>query len=312
LTPSPGPSRIVAGVPAAHIVTTRRLPKAYATLRTRHAILRFYHGDALDVFERLGRSRVDVIVTSPPYNLGVQYRTYNDSLSADTYQEWSDRWLRAAAGALTPAGSLFLNVGTTPTKPWTAFDIANTARGHLMLQNTIHWIKSIAIARGDAGSKAGLERDLAVGHYKPINSARFVNECQEFIFHFSPGGHTPLDRLAIGVPYQDKSNVGRWQGAGADLRCRGNTWFIPYSTIQNRKRDRPHPATFPPALPRQCLRLHGLSRAGLAMDPFLGLGSSAVACAELGVNFVGVEIDQTYLDEAIERVRALDGVTQVR
>jgi site-specific DNA-methyltransferase (adenine-specific) len=48
------------------------------------------------------------------------------------------------------------------------------------------------------------------------------------------------------------------------------------------------------------------------MDPFLGLGSSAVACAELGVNFVGVEIDQTYLDEAIERVRALDGVTQVR
>ena len=312
MTPSPDPSRIVGGVQASHIVTTRRLPKAYATLRTRRAILRFYHGDALDVFERLGRSRVDVIVTSPPYNLGVQYRTYNDSLSADTYQEWSDRWLRAAAGALTPAGSLFLNVGTTPTKPWTAFDIANTARGHLMLQNTIHWIKSIAIERGDAGSKAGLERDLAIGHYKPINSVRFVNECQEFIFHFSPAGHTPLDRLAIGVPYQDKSNVGRWEGGGSDLRCRGNTWFIPYSTIQNRKRDRPHPATFPPALPRQCLRLHGLSRINLALDPFLGLGSSAVACAELGVNFVGVEIDQTYLDEAIERVRALDGLIEVR
>jgi site-specific DNA-methyltransferase (adenine-specific) len=65
-------------------------------------------------------------------------------------------------------------------------------------------------------------------------------------------------------------------------------------------------------LPRQCLRLHALPRAGLAMDPFLGLGSSAVACAELGVNFVGVEIDQTYLNEAIERVRAIDGVTQVR
>jgi site-specific DNA-methyltransferase (adenine-specific) len=293
-------------------VTTRRLPKAYATLRTRRAALRFYHGDALDVFERLGRSRVDVIVTSPPYNLGVRYRTYNDSLSADSYQDWTDRWLHAAAETLTPAGSLFLNVGTTPTKPWTAFDIANTARDHLTLQNTIHWIKSIAIERADAGSKAGLKRDLAVGHYKPINSARFLNECQEFIFHFSPGGHTPLDRLAIGVPYQDKSNVGRWSGAGADLRCRGNTWFIPYSTIQNRKRDRPHPATFPPALPRQCLRLHGLSRAGLAMDPFLGLGSSAVACAELGVNFVGVEIDQIYLDEAIERVGALDGVTRVR
>ena len=305
LTPwSPTP-RIVADVPASPIVTTRRFPKAYATVRTRGAVLRFYHGDALDVFARLGPACVDTIVTSPPYNLGVRYRTYNDSLSADTYQAWSAAWLRAAADALTPAGSLFLNVGTTPTKPWTAFDIANTAREHLVLQNTIHWIKSIAIERGSAGGKTGLDRDLAVGHYKPINSARFLNECQEFIFHFSPEGRTPLDRLAIGVPYQDKSNVARWQGGMADRRCRGNTWFIPYSTIQNRRRDRPHPATFPPALPRQCLQLHGLSRVTLAMDPFLGLGSSAVACAELGVNFVGVEIDQTYLDEAIERVRAV-------
>lgn len=284
-------------------MTTRRLPKAYATLRTRRAVLRFYHGDALEVFDRLGPSRVDAIVTSPPYNLGVRYRTYNDSLPADNYQDWTDRWIRAAAGALTPAGSLFLNVGTTPTKPWTAFDIAHTARGHLELQNTIHWIKSIAIERAESGSNAGPNRTLAVGHYKPINSQRFLNECQEFIFHFSPRGRTPLDRLAIGVPYQDKSNVARWQAAGADLRCRGNTWFIPYSTIQNRKRDRPHPATFPPRLPRQCLQLHGVSRIALAMDPFLGLGSSAVACAELGVNFVGVEIDRTYLDEAIERVR---------
>ena len=55
----------------------------------------------------------------------------------------------------------------------------------------------------------------------------------------------------------------------------------------------------------QCLQLHGLSRIVLAMDPFLGLGSSAVACAELGVNFVGVEIDRSYLDEAIERVRGV-------
>ena len=40
------------------------------------------------------------------------------------------------------------------------------------------------------------------------------------------------------------------------------------------------------------------------MDPFLGLGSAAVACAELGVNFVGIEIDEHYLGEAIERARS--------
>jgi site-specific DNA-methyltransferase (adenine-specific) len=41
------------------------------------------------------------------------------------------------------------------------------------------------------------------------------------------------------------------------------------------------------------------------MDPFLGLGSTAVACARLGVDFVGVEIDEHYLEEAIQRVQTL-------
>jgi site-specific DNA-methyltransferase (adenine-specific) len=87
------------------------------------------------------------------------------------------------------------------------------------------------------------------------------------------------------------------------VRCRGNTWFIPYETIQHRDRDRPHPATFPTRLPEQCLRLHGLDRIQVAMDPFTGLGSTAVACARLGVNFIGSELDETYLDVAVERVR---------
>ena len=146
-----------------------------------------------------------------------------------------------AAGALSPQGSLFLNVGAKPTDPWTALDVAQAARRHLRLQNTIHWIKSIAIEKALAGARAGLADDLAVGHYKPINSRRFLHDCHEFVFHFTPGGNTPLDRNAVGVRYQDQSNVGRWQTAASGVRCRGNTWFIPYDTIQSREKDRPHP-----------------------------------------------------------------------
>ena len=123
------------------------------------------------------------------------------------------------------------------------------------------------------------------------------------MFHFSPQGTTGLDRLALGVPYQDQSNVTRWRAAADGLRCRGNTWFIPYETIQRRDRDRPHPATFPSQLPEQCLRLHGLKQIETAMDPFTGLGSTAVACLRLGVNFVGAEIDETYLKEAVARAK---------
>ncbi len=124
------------------------------------------------------------------------------------------------------------------------------------------------------------------------------------MFHFSHAARTPLDRLALGVKYQDASNVTRWQHAGGGRRCRGNTWFIPYETIQSRDRDRPHPATFPPKLPEYCIRLHGLTRTRVVMDPFLGLGSTAVAAARLGVGFVGIELDEHYLKEAVARAKS--------
>ena len=282
------------------------LLKPYRTLSsTKGASSSFYLADCLDVLKQLPAESVDVVVTSPPYNLGIQYHQYQDTLSRTDYLAWIDSWISAAARVLRPEGSLFLNVGARPSDPWTPLDVAQAVRPHLQLQNLIHWIKSIAIDRQSAGSAAGLTRDLAVGHYKPINSDRFLNDCHEFIFHFTRLGATRLDRLALGVPYQDQSNIERWHGGAQGVRCRGNTWFIPYETIQRRDRDRPHPATFPSRLPEQCLKLHGVSRIRLVMDPFTGLGSTAVACARLGVNFVGSEIDESYLEAAVGRVETL-------
>jgi site-specific DNA-methyltransferase (adenine-specific) len=277
------------------------------TLESGRATFRFYLGDCLDILDKLPRGSVDAIVTSPPYNLGIRYRSYDDTMPRAKYLEWTGEWVRRAAAALVPDGSLFLNVGAKPTDPWTAMDVAQAARPHLHLQNTIHWIKSIAIEKAAAGSRARLAGDLAVGHYKPINSRRFLHDCHEFVFHFTPEGTTPLERQAIGVRYQDPSNIGRWQVASSGVRCRGNTWFIPYETIQSREKDRPHPATFPPRLPEMCLRLHGLDRVKTVADPFLGLGSTAVACAQLGVSFIGIEMDAGYLAEAVERTRAVLG-----
>ncbi len=283
--------------------TRAPVPDPYAVIETGRSTLTFYLGDCLGVLKALPPGSLSVIVTSPPYNLGIRYRSYDDDLPRREYLEWTDGWIAAGRAALAPDGSLFLNVGAKPTDPWTAMDIAQTARQHFTLQNTIHWIKSIVVEKEAAGLAADLSRDLAVGHYKPINSDRYVNDCHEFVFHFTPEGRTPLERRAIGVEYQDASNIARWRSGGSNRRCRGNTWFIPYDTIQSRDRERPHPATFPPRLAEYCLRLHGVERVKLAIDPFLGLGSSAVAAVRMGTDFVGVELDQYYLDLAIERVR---------
>src|SRR5687767_12961731 len=115
----------------------------YAVLETGTSSLTFFLGDSLDVLRRLPPGHVSAIVTSPPYNLGVRYRSYDDSLPRHDYLSWTDGWVAAARAAIAPHGSFFLNVGAIPSDPWAAMDVAQTVRRHFHLQNTIHWIKSI-------------------------------------------------------------------------------------------------------------------------------------------------------------------------
>jgi site-specific DNA-methyltransferase (adenine-specific) len=270
------------------------------------AAVRLYAGDCLELIPALlSPGSVDCVVTSPPYNLGVRYSAYQDRRPRAEYLAWIGSVAGVLRPAVAPGGSFFLNVGGPPRDPWLPWDVARVVGESFRLQNVIHWVKSIVIDPGAAGRAHGIDGGLAVGHYKPVQSDRFLHGAHEYIFHFTPTGAVRLDRLAAGAPYQDKSNVGRWRAAGEDRRCRGNTWFLPYRTIRWAHRDRPHPASFPPELPERCFRLHGTDRIRLALDPFVGIGSSAVAAARLGVSFVGIDLDPVYLGVARDRLARL-------
>lgn len=254
-----------------------------------------YLGDCFVGMERLLKpASVDVVVTSPPYNIGVKYGRYDDRVPRQAYLDWIKGWGILVKKVLKPEGSLFLNIGSKPSDPWVPFDVANQLRDILVLQNVFHWIKSIYIENSSYEERTS----LTVGHFKPINSERFVNDAHEYVFHFTKTGKVPLDRVAIGAPYKDASNVTRWKSAGSGIRCRGNNWYVPYSTIQKRSTDRPHPASFPPELAEMCIKLHGIQRVALVVDPFLGIGNTAVACARLQVSMRGFDIDQEYLEVA--------------
>jgi site-specific DNA-methyltransferase (adenine-specific) len=263
--------------------------------------------DCIAGMSRLAEGSIDLVVTSPPYNLGINYGKYSDRQDRRSYLGWCGEWAGQVRRVLRPDGSLFLNIGAAPSNPMLPHEIVMTLREFFVLQNTIHWIKSIAIDDHCSRRPAGDARATATrsfGHFKPINSPRFLNDCHEYVFHFTKSGRVELNRLALGIPYQDKSNIGRWSHTrGKDLRCRGNTWFVPYETIQSREKERPHPATFPVQLAEWCIKLHGASRVRSMLDPFLGIGSSAVAAQRCGVRrFIGFEIDDAYLSEAKRRI----------
>jgi len=198
----------------------------------------------------------------------VRYKKYDDTIPREEYLRWLGEWAQVVRDVLGDEGSLFLNLGSKPTDPTGPFQVVAEMQKYFVLQNVIHWIKSIAIEKADVGKYPGITQDVSVGHFKPIISPRYINDCHEYIFHLTKRGDVPLDRLAIGVAYQDKTNIARW-GAKSDKRCRGNTWFVPYETINSREGQRPHPATFPIKIPKMCIQLHGVERTHCVLDPFL-------------------------------------------
>lgn len=260
---------------------------------------KIYLMDCLEGMKLLDEGCVDVIVTSPPYNIGKPYGTYDDKRPRDEYLNWMEEVAVEAKKVMRDEGSFFLNVGGTLTDPWLPLDIAQRFRKHLVLQNMIIWVKSIAIEKEDVGDYPNIIGDIAVGHYRPVQSQLYHHSCFEFIFHFTKSGKVSLDKLAIGVPYQDKSNIRRWKSSKVDLRDRGNVWFIPYETIQEA---RPHPSVFPVKLPEMCIKDHGLHKVRLVLDPFMGIGTTAIAAIRLGVDFIGFEINPQFVEIANERI----------
>jgi site-specific DNA-methyltransferase (adenine-specific) len=262
----------------------------------------------LGMQERIQPESVDVVVTSPPYNLGVRYGHYVDALDEKEYLRWISNVGDQIERVLSPGGSFFLNLGGPPSRPgWPWEVLSEVARKgeRFQLQNTILWLKALAFRSGDLAPDDPLDRDVVIGHYKPVNSERYLNGLSEYVFHLTKRGDVILDKLALGVPYAHKSNVTRWSRRNGDIRDRGNVWYIPYPTIT---RSGPHPCAFPPKLPKMCIELHGVKRTGLVLDPFAGSGSTAVACRELGLPFIGFEIDPEYAEIARNAVQTLSRI----
>jgi site-specific DNA-methyltransferase (adenine-specific) len=262
---------------------------------------RIYKQDCVDFMKKLSSNgfRVDVIVTSPPYNINKKYGLYKDDKEKNEYLNWLCEIASRSHSILKDNGSFFLNISGMPSDPILPFEVVNRfLNSNYKLQNTIHWIKSISIEKEDAGKKNEIHKDCSIGHFKPIGSERFLADLHEYIFHFTKEGNVKLYKLAIGVPYQDKTNIRRW-GSAEDERDRGNVWLIPYLTIQA---SRTHPAVFPEKLPRLCIELHGVKPDMIVYDPFMGIGTTALACIRLGVNYLGTEIDSEYVKMAVEDI----------
>jgi site-specific DNA-methyltransferase (adenine-specific) len=260
-------------------------PPARPASKRRRGSVRIWCGDCLSLLRTsVEDASVDVVCTSPPYNVGVRYGTYDDQRPTTAFSDWLDEVFRELRRVLKPTGSLFLVAGHAARHPWAAFDIARVAAAHFELQNQIAWVKSIAV---DGRTR---------GHYRPIASGRHLNRTWEHLLHFSIDGRAALDKAAIGVPHGDDRGQAR-HGNASGTHCPGDAWFIPHATVQSAVHRGGHPATFPVTLAERCLRLVGCGRGALVLDPFCGVNGIA-AVALVGARGIGIDVDESYCRHA--------------
>ena len=235
---------------------------------------------------------LDVVVGSPPYNVGAKYDGYYDSMSDLTYLDALGRSFREIHRALKPSGSFFLNLGFPPSKGNLHYAVVEEVRRCFHVQNRIVWLKAVTI------------HQRSFGHFQPLSGSRRLNSLFEDVLHLTHTEDVKLDRLAIGVPYADPTNTTRWKH-GRALHCRGNVWFIPYKTV---RKHRATPAEFPPELPWHCIQLHGGT--GLTVcDPWVGGGNSLKACLSPPLivdRFIGIDVSPVYTARVRELAKQME------
>lgn len=256
--------------------------------------IKIYNGDAVEVINNnIKEKEIDVVVTSPPYNLGKKYATYNDKLPLNDYIDWMDNFGKSIFKVLKDDGSFFLNIGYQNLNPSIPFLVTQKLMEYFVLQNTIIWTKSITV------------QNESYGHFIPNNSSRYLNNIFEYIFHFTKSGSKIIDRNSIGVPYKDKRNMERFEGNKnkGDVRCGGNVWFIPHKTVKSKNEKFNHPTSFPEELVKRCVLLNGYNDKTKVLDPFVGIGTTLKVCKTLGIQGIGVDIDKNYCEIIKNRIK---------
>lgn len=233
-----------------------------------------YYKSSEDMGE-IENNSIDVIVTSPPYNRNKRYsddtgQIYNDKKPQEEYFRFLSRVWRECYRVLNPKGIFFLNIGDAAPDQGLSEEVVQLAvkAGFHRLQ-TIIWIKSF----------------LGKGHFTPTGGRRRLNNLWENIFVLVKNRKKyQMNPKAIGVPYVDKSNIGRY--AEEDIRDAGNVWLVPYAKTTGATIKKGHEAPFPIELPYKCIKL---AEGETVLDPFAGIGSTLAAARLLKKKGFGYE-----------------------
>lgn len=241
-----------------------------------------WNGDCLELIKDIPNESIDIIITSPPYNVNLgnnkynkkSYNSYNDNLQHGDYIKWLCNIFELCYKKLKNSGRVCINIG-------------NGKNGQITTTT------DLIIGMKNIGYKV-----LAQIIWNKNNTS---NRCAwgSYMSPSCPSFPTPFEYILIFYKGDKK------------LKTKGITditkeEFITYAnslwTFTGEKKSAyNHPAPFPVELPTRCIKMLTYKKS-IVLDPFMGSGSTGIACLNTNRKFIGIEIDKNYFNIAKNRI----------
>lgn len=264
------------------VIKIKRISKPYFHHDNKIAV---YNDDILK-FSKIPNGSVDLIVTSPPYNVDIHYNSHADNLTYENYLEFTKKWIAKCFDLAKDQGRFCLNIPLDKNKGGqksVGADITKIAKDvGWKYHSTIIW------------NEGNISRRTAWGSWMSA-SAPYVIAPVELILVLYKGDWKKTNGSRKNditrKEFMDWTN-GVWSFGGQSKKGAGG-----------------HPAPFPIELPRRCVKLFSFTD-DIVFDPFLGSGSTLIASYLNNRRGIGTEIDKTYCDIAIKRLKQEGKINQ--
>ncbi len=260
---------------AFEIPTSQRLTNLYN---------RIVNGDCLELLRSLPSESVDLVVSSPPYNIGKEYEAKRELLE---YLDEQRTVLQECHRVLKPTGSIFWQVGSFSHKGTLVpldvkfFPILEDLG--MLPRNRIVWVRQHG-----------------------LHASKKFSGRHETILWFSKGEDFFFDLNAVRVPQKWQNKKSHRGDNKGELSCNpegknpGDVWVF-QNVKHNHEEQTVHPAQFPEGLIARII-LASTPKGGLVLDPYMGVGTTAVVARDHERHFLGAELDSGYHAIALRRL----------
>jgi len=228
----------------------------------------------------ISRDSIDLIVTSPPYNVDIEYEGYRDNIPYEKYLEFTEKWLRTAYELLKPDGRMCLNIPLDKSKGRTGegfqsvyVDVVSIAKKvGFKYFSTVIW------------NESNISRRTAWGSFASASAPYVIAPVEVIVLLYKHSWKKLRDGISDITPEEFKQwTLGLWTFSGENPKRVG------------------HPTPFPLELPIRCIKL--FSYVGdIVLDPFVGSGTTLIAAYLLKRKAVGIDISRTYCEIAKNRL----------